>query len=132
MSPAQARRGTRSNDEDSAPLTSPSEGTTPDAEAIRRYNEANVKPTGAAFDTAEYLDGDGKSLDLTKIADDGAATVVTVDRDVYERFPAPGAPNRMINRLLFHKGQVVPKAALAERQRVASGSKSYEPVEETK
>lgn len=44
--------------------------------------------------------------------DSTAETIVTMSRDVYEVHAAPGAPNRTVKRLLFHKGQQVPKSVL--------------------
>lgn len=87
------------------------------AEAVRRYTEANVKPTvpAASEPGLRFTSGvgpDAEDVELGSLGSSSAATTVTVDRDVYEHFPAPGAPGRTITKLLYHKGQTVPKAAL--------------------
>ena len=104
------------------------------AEQVRNYTTAQTKPVPpAASDGVTFHTGvgpDAKEVDLSKVATSSEATVVTLDHDVYETFPAPGAPNRKITRLLYAKGRAVPKAALAahaDRQRTAqaaAGSKS--------
>ena len=62
---------------------------------------------------SRLVDVDGNSIDSIKDIQSAAGeTVVTIDRDVYEEFAAPGAPNRKIKRLLFHAGQRVPVSKL--------------------
>lgn len=46
------------------------------------------------------------------VDDDPASAMVVVGEDVYEEVPAPGAPNRKIQRLLYRKGRTVKKAEL--------------------
>jgi hypothetical protein len=94
------------------------------AEAVRRYTEAHTKPSppAAAERGLRFTAGvgpDAEDVDLGSVGSSSEATTVTVDHDVYEHFPAPGAPTKTITRLLYHKGQQVPKAALqahADRQ----------------
>jgi hypothetical protein len=63
------------------------------------------------------VDADGKEVSsLSGLHDNTGETIVTLNADVYEEFPAPGAPNRKIKRLLFHKGQQVPKSILSRHE----------------
>jgi len=104
------------------------------AEQVRTYTEAQTKPVPPeAVANVRYHRGvgpDSEEVDLDGVASTSEATVVTLDHDVYESFPAPGAPDRTITRLLYAKGRQVPKAALAahadrqRRARAAAGSSS--------
>jgi len=94
------------------------------AEAVRRYTEAHTKPRPPAeaergLRFTKGVGPDAEDVDLGSVGDTSEATTVTVGHDIYEHFPAPGAPDKTITRLLYHKGQQVPKAALqahADRQ----------------
>jgi len=54
-----------------------------------------------------------EEADLKSIVDtDPSTALVTVKDHVYEEVPAPGAPGRFIQRLLYRKGRVVKKSEL--------------------
>jgi hypothetical protein len=87
------------------------------AEDAKKEREAlTAQPLGPGSGT-RVIDADGNDVeDLHELHDSTGETIVTLQKDVYEEFAAPGAPNRKIKRLLFHKGQQVPKSVLQRHQ----------------
>lgn len=116
-SPAGRRSG-------AAPVTSPEEvapkggGAQRDdkaAGAVHPVSESAAAPHAAAAGGAGrrfVTEGGGAVTNFDSVVDSTAETVVTLGEDVYEVHAAPGAPNRVIKKLLFHKGQRVPKSVL--------------------
>lgn len=71
---------------------------------------------GAGSGTRVVTAGGGDLSSFDTVIDGTAETIVTIGEDVYEVHAAPGAPDRVVKKLLFHKGQQVPKSVLARHE----------------
>lgn len=95
-------------------------GATPAGQSVARANAAEVASV-ITTDPAETTVGESELVDITDpdavdrlISDAGGEQFVTLDKEVVERFYFPDT-KRPSHRVLFHKGQVVPKSLIAER-----------------
>lgn len=114
--------------------------TTEDIDAERRRVQPHAVSGPAAGNRllhAPERNDDGelqeqKEADLESITStDEATAMVTVGADVYEEVPAPGAPGRYIQRLLYRKGRQVRKSELdralqAQRKAKSSGDETVD------
>lgn len=109
-----------------APTTAPETGTTGSTDDTA--DAAGVTLAAGAVphrpDVVRLVDADGKDVDLGSVYDDqGAATIVTITGRVYEEFTYPGTSTTG-KRLLYHPGQMVPRAELEERTARLSASRA--------
>lgn len=95
------------------------------AEDAARERAALLQPTaGGPGSGSRLVTQDGDPIEsATSAIDSEAETIVTLKDDVYEEHPAPGAPNRKIRKLLYHKGERVPKSKLAQHDQAAEGKR---------
>lgn len=95
-------------------------GAKPAGEGVAQANAAEVaaviktQPAEVEFGEAELVDiSDPDAVDRL-LSDAGGEQFVTLDAEVVERFYFPDT-KRPSHRVLFHKGQVVPKSLIEER-----------------